>query len=252
MAESSGGTITKGLEALRVLGEFPHGATAAEVVACLEYPFSTTYRLLNTLVDNGFAEFNESDKRYRLGFSVFALAARASHARGFDGLALPVLQSLSRETGESVLMFARDGDETITVHKADGPEFRTTTDPGDRGPLHSSAAGKALLAALPEADRRETVSRLGLSARTPATITDPSALLSQLERFSMQGWAGQSEEHDAGMSAIAVALDRGEGATPLAVAIAAPSFRIDLAGLERHIPLLRQAAERLSAMLPLG
>ncbi|WP_261163906.1 IclR family transcriptional regulator [Microbacterium sp. Marseille-Q6965] len=249
MSTNAGGTVAKGLEALRLLGEFPEGATAAEVVARLGHPFSTTYRLLHALTESGFVEYSPTDKRYRLGIPVFALATRVAHARGFDGTALPVLRELSRQTGESVLLLARDGDETVTVHKIDGPQFRTTTDPGDRGPLHSSAAGKMLLAALPERERRDTVARLRLSARTAATVTSENELLAQLERFGRQGWAGQSEEHDAGMSAIAAVVPHGTSPT-LALAIAAPLFRVDLAGLQRHAPALRDAAARLGALLP--
>lgn len=249
MTESPG-TIGKGLQVLRALGVFPHGATAAQVVEATGRPFSTTYRILGALVDSGFVSFDPDTKRYAVGLPVFELAATVAHARGVAGTALPVLRRLMETTGESVLLMVRDGTETLTLHKVDGPAFRTTTDPGDRGPLHSSAAGKALLAALPPAERERLVRQLPLTARTPHTVTDPARLLAQLEHVAEQGWAMQSEEHDVGMRALAVVLPQPGRPPSLALALAAPVFGPDPATLETHVPVLRQAAHALALQLP--
>lgn len=250
MAADKGGTIAKGLTLLRALGSFPRGATAAEVAGLAGNPFSTTYRLLGTLVETGFVDFDPDSKRYSVGLPVFELASGVAHARGFAGTALPVLERVTAETEESSLLMVRDGDETLTIHKVDGPQYRSTTDPGDRAPLHSSAAGKALLAQLPPAERDAVIDGLELRPRTPRTVVDPSALRAQLAGFAARGWAGQSEEHDVGMNAIAVPVLRPDGRAVAALALAAPVFRADLAALEAHVPRLQAAAAELATILP--
>lgn len=250
MAADKGGTVAKGLALLRALGSFPRGATAAELAALSGHPFSTAYRLLGSLVDTGFVDYDPASKRYAVGLPVFELAQRVAHARGFAGTALPVLQRVTTATGESSLLMVRDGDETLTIHKVDGPQYRSTTDPGDRAPIHSSAAGKAILASLPLAEREAVVARIDLAQRTPSTVTDRAALLEQLAGFAARGFAGQSEEHDVGMNAIAVPVRRADGATIGALALAAPVFRADLAALEAHVPRLREAADELATLLP--
>src|SRR5690625_2273938 len=94
-------TLTKGLDLLRLMGDYPKGAPAAVFAEVSGLPFSTAYRLLNTLVATGFAEFDEQTKLYRPGLTIFELSSKVSAARGYNGLVLPVLQQLSAATNES-------------------------------------------------------------------------------------------------------------------------------------------------------
>lgn len=244
------GTILKGLAMLRSLGDFPHGATAAEVASSSGHPFSTAYRLLGTLVDAGFVEYDARTKTYALGLAVFELGQRVGNARGFTGSAAPVLEELTAKTGESSVLAVLDGAETLTVHTIDGPQFRQTTDPGDRGPLHSSAIGKVLLAWMPTEERDALLEKLPLPARTENTVTDVNALRTELDASRAAGWVEQSEQHDIGMNAVGVPVLRRDGTVIASLALAAPVFRADLDSLRTHISALQDAAARLGALLP--
>lgn len=247
---AKGGTVAKGLGVLTTLGDFPDGATAGDVARAVGHPFSTTYRLLGTLVDTGFVTYDPAGKRYALGLAVFELGQRVAHARGFAGSALPVLSELTRRTGESSLVAVRDGAHTVTMHTVDGPQFRTTTDPGDRGPLHTSAIGKILLAQMDPAQRRALLESLDLTARTPHSLADAEALNAQLDEAALQGWVYQREEHDLGMNAIAVPVTTQSGITLASLALAAPLFRADRDALVSHVPTMQDAAARLAVLLP--
>lgn len=244
------GTIAKGLAMLATVGEFPHGATAAEVAARSGHPFSTAYRLLGSLVDAGFVEYDARTKTYALGLAVFELGQRVGNARGFTGTAAPVLEELTARTGESSVLAVLDGVETLTVHTIDGPQYRQTTDPGDRGPLHSSAIGKVLLAWMLTDERDELLERLPLPARTEHTVTDVSALRAELDASRAAGWVEQGEQHDIGMNAVGVPVLRRDGTVIASLALAAPLFRADLGALREHVPALQDAAARLGTLLP--
>lgn len=250
MSEDKGGTIAKGMRVLRAVGEFPHGAPAGEIAAACDFPFSTAYRLLGSLVQTGFVTFEPRTKLYALGLPVFELGQRVANARGFDGTALPVLRELTAATGESAILAIRDGDQTLTIHTVDGPEFRITTDPGDRGPLHTSGIGKMLLAAMPPAERAAMLDELDLTPRTPHSVPNRAALETQLDVAAEQGWVVQSQEHDVGMNAIAVPVLRAGGSVVAALALAAPVFRADADALVAHVPALQRAAATLAATLP--
>src|SRR5699024_11684413 len=75
---SSSSTLTKGLDMLRLMGQYPHGAPAAVFAKESGLPFSTAYRLLNTLIEAGFAEFEPATKQYRIGLQVFELSQKIS------------------------------------------------------------------------------------------------------------------------------------------------------------------------------
>lgn len=249
-AADRSGTVRKGLSLLELLAEHPHGATAGQLVADSGHAFSTCYRLLSTLVDAGFAEFDPDTKRYRLGLLVFELGQKVAAARGYAGTALPILREVTAATGESSLLAVLDGDRFLTVHTVDGPHHRITTDPGDRGELHSSALGKVLLAFAPPERRDALLEGIELTPRTERTLTDRDALRAEIERTLRRGWAAQDQEHDDGMCAVAVPVASPGGPLKAALALAAPVHRCDVAGLERHLPLLDDAAARLAALLP--
>lgn len=251
MSGSPTGTVGKAFRVLTAVGDEPDGVTAGDVARAVGYPFSTAYRLLGTLVQEGFLAYDPRDKRYRLGLRIFQLGQRASSSHGFDGMAAPVLRGLTAATDESSLLCVLDGDRFLTVNKVDGPQFRTTTDPGERGLLHTSAVGKALLAFAPEDTREHLLATLELEARTARSITDRAALRREIDSVREQGWAGQDEEHDVGMVALAVPVRTAAGDLVAAVALAAPVFRHSMTTLLTLLPQLRDAAEELGARLPM-
>lgn len=250
MATSTSGTAIKVLDLLTLLGEHPEGATAAQIAQLTGHPFSTGYRLLNTLVEAGYATYDPRDKRYRLGLRVYQLAQKVAHQQGFEGAAQPILRALTESTGESSVLHVLDGDRSLTVVKVDGPQFRTTTDPGDRAPLHTIAAGKVMLAFADPATARELLETIDLTPRTEHSITDRDELRRQVQRVKERGWAGQSEENDVGMTAIAAPVLTASGRLVGAVTLAAPLFRTSPQDLQQHVPALQQAAARLASELP--
>ena len=250
MTTRGSGTIGKGLEVLRLLGDFPHGATAAEVATASGHPFSTAYRVLGALLENGFVELDRATKRYSLGLAVFELGQRVAQARGFAGVVQPAMEALTAATQETSLLAVLDGSETVTVHTVDGPGYRTTTDPGDRGPLHTSAIGKMLIAGLPKPEREATIAGLDLSQRTPHSLTDRADLQRQIEAAAAAGWVYQDQEHDLGMNAMAVPVRGADGSVIAAIALAAPVVRADRAALLEHLPRLLETATKLGLLLP--
>lgn len=250
MAAAQTGTVGKALEVLTVVGEFPEGGTAAQVAQRVDYPFSTVHRLLNTLTETDFLSYDPRDRRYSLGLPVFQLGQQVAHRRGFTATAAAVLEQLTATTGESSILSVLDRGRALTVHTVDGPQFRTTTDPGDHSPLHTSAVGKALLAFTDAPTRGHLLQTIDLTPRTEHSITDRDVLARQVAGFAAQGWAGQSEENDVGMAAIAVPVQDPAGGLIAVVALASPLFRCDLEGLQGHLPALLAAAQQLSSQLP--
>ncbi|NJC56111.1 IclR family transcriptional regulator [Brevibacterium marinum] len=240
--------MTKAFDMLELLGDHAEGVSAARAAEVTGHPFSTAYRLLGGLVETGYADFDPSTKAYTLGLEVFRLGQKVAHRRGFAGSSKDLLQTLTRTTGESSILSVRRADAALTVLTVDGPQFRTTTDPGDESPLHTSALGQALLAHDANVDR--TVDALVLEPRTPQSVTDADELRAKLERIRELGWAGQSEENDVGMNALAVPVFDLDGRLLAALALAAPVFRRTLDELVEFVPQLREAATAVAARMP--
>jgi IclR family acetate operon transcriptional repressor len=241
----------KALTLLELLGEYPQGEQMSRLSREAGYPLTTTNRLLLSLMRHGFVSYDEQTRRYSLGLKVFELGQRVSHARGFSGVALPVMDGVTRETSEQTLMSLLDGSELVFVHSVQGPQrMQITGRPGGRGPLHCTAMGKVLVAFQPQADRERLVAALTLSRFTPRTIVNRDDFRREIDRVHSQGYAVTDEEHEAGILAVAVPIFRPDGAITAALSVVAPAYRTSLAALQDFVPLLQDAARELSALLP--
>jgi IclR family KDG regulon transcriptional repressor len=241
--------VGKALSLLVFLGEFAQGATATELAGKAQLPFSTTHRLLQSLIREGFAAFDPSSKRYLLGLRVFQLSQHVSSANGLAGSSMPVLRTLTGRTREASILGVLDGDHVLTVSKVDGPQaFRVTSDPGTRSPLHATALGKVLVAF--SEDPAALIKTLDFRARTEHTITDRTVFSTEIDQVRSRGYGTMREENEVGMHALACPVRAAGGRVIGAVAIAAPVFRLSFDDLLTHLPALQAAAAELSARLP--
>jgi DNA-binding IclR family transcriptional regulator len=102
-------------------------------------------------------------------------------------------------------------------------------------PLHASSIGKALLSALPEAEREAAVARLPLDARTDATIVNRGALLADLAHCAARDFAETRGENIPDVMALARPVRlRGD---LYAIAVAGPMHRMiaEVDGHRRHL-----------------
>ncbi len=125
--------------------------------------------------------------------------------------------------------------------------LRTQLPIGTRVPLHCTASGKLYLSSFPATQQRRLVGALPLERHTPKTITDTEDLLAELERIRDSGIGTDDEEFIAGMTAVAVPLLGKKGRVVGTLACHAPSVRMSIEVALGYVPVLRQAAEALSA-----
>jgi IclR family acetate operon transcriptional repressor len=244
--------VGKALRVMQVIGSAPlEGRTLTELARETGYPLSTVHRLVATLTREGYVECDEQTKRHRIGLTVFALAQRVSSARGYDGVALPVLRRLAIETQESALMSVLDGHHQLYLHHIHGPrQINVIGAPGTHGPLHCTGMGKVLVAFAPREVREDLVATLELTRLGPNTITDRTAFAEEIDLVHAQGYAIADEEHEEGIRAIGVPVLAPSGTAIAAISIAAPSFRLSRDDLIDTVPLLTAAARDLSLTLP--
>ena len=110
---------------------------------------STTFHLAKTMVSLGYLRQEKDSKRYRVGRPLFALAASALDEIEMVNVATPLLEELSRETGESGHFAVRMGDAVVVIARTSGPgAFQLTDRVGVVRPAHCTALGKIILASL--------------------------------------------------------------------------------------------------------
>jgi DNA-binding IclR family transcriptional regulator len=244
--------VGKALLLLTRLGDHPEGAVASDLARQCGLPLSTAHRLLGALVRDGFAKFDPSTKRYRLGLRVFQLAQGVLRAHGFTGLARPVLEEVSSATREATLLAVRDGEQQLYIYSIEGPQqVRVVGEPGKHGPLHCTSQGKVLIAFAEPEVREYLVENVPLDRCGPKSITSRNRFRQEIETVREQGYALADEEHEEGIRAIGVPIFDGEQVATAALATAAPAYRVTVDQLLVQLPTLREAAKALSAMMSL-
>lgn len=164
-------------------------------------PKATLYRLLCDLTTAGMLDHTPGG--YSLGTQLFVLGNAVPRYRRLRHVALPYLEQLNRETGDTVHLSALHGSRALVLEKVHGRHrVHIPTAVGSRLPLHSSATGKALLAhGTP--DLTEQILRSTLPAHTRHTLRAPGLLERQLVRCRDEGVVVESEETFAGIGCIA-------------------------------------------------
>src|SRR4051812_9839662 len=94
---------------------------------------STVSRILATLEQDGLVERDADSRRFRLGLGVIAMAGPLLADLDVRRAAYPVLQELSRRTGETAALMLWNGTETVCVEQvASHHEVKHTTPLGAR------------------------------------------------------------------------------------------------------------------------
>lgn len=223
----------------------------AEMADALDLGRSTTHRYATTLVTLGYLEQGPS-RKYRLSSRVSDFGLSLLDSMVVRRIAREHLRELRAQTGRTVGLVIVDDGEVSYVDRWQGSRrgqyaVDLGVGLGSRLPIYCSAAGKALLAALPEAGQRELLAGVRLARRTPKTITAKAALRDELEATAEHGWAVEDEELLVGRRALAAAVLDEQGSPLAAVELAVPAGAYTRKQLvEKLGPKVRDTAARIT------
>ena len=243
------GSLRKGLEVFDCFTR-QESWSLAELAAALKQTKPTIFRILHTLEEFGYLQKDTATARYTLALRLHTLGSAAVRHEQIRWQALPPLQDLARDTGETVHVGILYDGEAICVQAVEGTRLvRMHAYVGKRTPAHASALGKALLALQPDEDVEAFIQSKGLQRFTANTLTTADTLRQALHRIRAQGYAMDEEEMETGLRCLGAAITDHAGRPCAAVAVAAPANRMDAARTAELIPLVKATALRISRML---
>lgn len=242
-------TLERGLSVLSALAaerEAPLGVIARRA----GLPSSTAYRLLETLRQQGFAEWDEASGLFRVGVRAAQVGAAFSGAGDLPGASAAPMRALVDELNESANLAVQRGPEAVYVAQVEGRQLvRMFTQLGASAPLHCSGVGKVLLAWQDEGAVRGTLGEGPYRAFTPHSITGLEAYLAELARVRAQGYAHDDQERELGVRCVAAPIRAASGAVVAALSVSAPTSRLTQTDIPRYAVRVRQATAEISARL---
>ena len=211
---------------------------------------STTFHLIRTMVQLGYASQDPESKKYRIGRRIFSLAAGALDENELVSRAHVLLEALTGRSGESSHFAIRSGDDVVIVARIGGAGmFQLVDRAGAVRPANATALGKVLLAAMPKDQLERFLDKHALPRFTPKTIVEREALGAELETVRRNGIAFDDGEYDAEVRCVAAPVRDFLGRVVGAIGISGPMWRLSLQSLQEKSKIVRQAAAEFSTEL---
>ncbi len=186
---------------------------------------STAHRLLSSLCSRGFVERLPDNGRYRLGLHLYELGQLAQDRLPTRHSALPVLEELRVNSGQTVHLSTADGPDVVFLERLQTlPGIPLLGERHRRMPLHSTSAGKVLAAYDDQvADAR---TRAGFPRLTDSTIDSQERWVAVLAEIRRLGYAYSDSENRIGLASIAAPIRGVDGTVTYSVSVAGPTAAI--------------------------
>ncbi|WP_454692880.1 IclR family transcriptional regulator [Achromobacter aegrifaciens] len=219
----------------------------SDLARLLDLADSSCLDLLHTLHQLGYLFRTQSRRYYPTGKLLLAVQ-QISTVDPIIHATREALEQLSERTGETAYIGRIDGAAVKIVAVRDGKyPLRYILGLGERIALHASAMGKSLLGGLPPEAARKLLAAKPLRKVTPATVTEPDALLAEIDKSRERGWYHTHGEGGDGADALAVSGWLGEEC--VAMAISGPSDRFQ-SKRDEYVEVLRDIAEKVFTREP--
>jgi DNA-binding IclR family transcriptional regulator len=236
------------LDILELLARQGSALTHHEIGTTLGIPKSSLTHLLRNLVAREFLAYQGGPGVFSLGPAVFRLVAGQHDREALLARARPVVGWIAKCTGEAAAFSVlQDGEvERVCVAETKSPlSYRMAV--GDRFPLYSTSAGKAMLAAMPGEEMEAWLARAEFQRQTAATLRTTAALRKELQQVRKSGIAYSRGEHTLGVVGLAIAVRLGQEATAGALNVVLPSVRFTPETEKACIEVLLEARARFEA-----
>jgi DNA-binding IclR family transcriptional regulator len=227
---------------VRMIGAADHdGARLGELtrLSGLEQP--TVRRMLKALIAEGMVAQEESTRRYFLGQSIYELGLIAARRFRLRDLCQAALDRVARETGDTVFLMVRSGNEAVCVDRREGsfPIKAFELDIGDRRPLGVGAGALALLSALPDAQVRR-IAEVHAELLPRYGVADVAELMARVQRARRLGFALHDARAAPGIKVVGVALLNSRQEPVAAFSVSAIASRMNARRQKEAVALLRE------------
>ncbi len=241
--------LDRGLQILNALARINSG-TLSELALQVGMPPSSAHRILSTLQDHGFVEFDDTTQEWAIGIGAFRVGSAYLVRTNLIEAARKAMRKLMLDTGETANLGIEDNGYVVFVSQVETHNpIRAFFRPGTRGHMHASGIGKALLANMTRREVEAILQKTGMPEFTPNTLTSPRQLFTDLEICAKRGWSLDDEERYLGMRCVAAPIYNAFGETVAGISVSGPTVRFSGEIVQKTGPVVRDAAEAVTAMI---
>ncbi|MBI5249160.1 MAG: IclR family transcriptional regulator [Desulfomonile tiedjei] len=178
--------------------------TLTEVCSAVGIHKSKGYSILNTLQHFSFVQRAEYGKTYSLGPGLLFLSSKVLNNMDLRETAAPFLHKLSRDTNSTAFLGLVSDDHVFVIAKDEGmQDIGIMIRLGHRFPLAWGAHGKAIVAFLPEVERKKVLDSSTLYFHGSTSKLDLDRLGEEFNLCRKAGFAMDLGDMKSGIHAVA-------------------------------------------------
>lgn len=220
-------SVDRALHLLEALALRDEGARLSELAREVGLAPSTAHRLLTTLEQRGFAQFDQNQSQWHVGRRAFIVGMAFSQWQNMVAASMPYLRSLRDATRETTNLGVLEDGEVITMAQVESRQIiRAIAPPGGRAPVMNSGMGKAIVATWPDEEIEALVTRYGLRPMTRHSLGSMAEVRREIAQIRQQGYALDDEEFTSGMRCLAAVIWSATGEAIGAISVSALASRL--------------------------
>lgn len=221
--------------------------SVAQIVDATDLPRPTVYRILQTLQELDWTVRDPDSGRITLGPGLAIINLQAAQHHPVERVAGDLLEKLSRDLAQTIYISVRSGDDAVCVSRIEsGISIRTLVmDIGSRQPLGLGAGSMALLAALPD-DERRSISERNMPRFLAHLGADIELFKDTIAKTATNGHAIHHGLFISGVSGVGVVLRDGANKPFAALSAAFISSNLNENNLGDYIKQMKETASKIS------
>jgi IclR family acetate operon transcriptional repressor len=218
--------VERALDILLCFSEDRPALSLTEIAEQVGMHKSTIHRLLATLESKHFIIRDKTSGLYHLGFLFIEFSSIMLHGLDVQHWALPYLQQLSLQSGETVDLAILNNDHVVYLQVVESSQrIKIAAAVGQQLPVFCTATGKAFMAYMPD-DQVHSILARGMTKFTEQTLTTPEELFKNLRDTRQRGFAISQQEYEKDISAVAAPIMDTNGCPVAVIAIVGPTYRM--------------------------
>ena len=239
-------SVAKAMEVLQVLSQAESPLSLKELATRCGYPKSTVFGLLTTMRAYDVAA-QMPDGKYTLGLRLFEYGRQVERSWDISLVARSYMEHLCQRTGASVMLSVCEGGSVITLDQVETRDnLRIVSDIGSRLPIYCTSQGKVFLAHMSRTSAEALLRAQPMTQFTPHTVTDPSALMREVETCRANGYAIENGEYKIGLRSVSAPVYDRRGDMGYALSVVGLFRKVRSQEFEGAVACVSAAAQQLS------
>jgi IclR family transcriptional regulator, acetate operon repressor len=212
------------LDLLEFFAREKRPVSLVEISESLQWPRSSTFNLVATLVDKGYLYEPRGRGRYYPSPRWLSMAQSVADAEPLPDAIVSMVAEIAAETGETTAIGGAAGTSAIFLHVVESPApIRYFGQVGHRLPIHASSTGRAILEQYSVAERQSLYRKINFERFTDTTPMSIEAVEAEVRFAAERGYHRSNAEFSPDL--VGVALPLALNGRRLSVVVAGPMFR---------------------------